>query len=56
PWTYLGWRIRTQTIVPQPVHIQTDIKNLHNVQKLLGTITWVRPLLGISNSDLTPLF
>ncbi|NWT49325.1 POK11 protein, partial [Chroicocephalus maculipennis] len=33
-----------------------DIKNLHDVQKLLGTITWVRPLLGISNSDLSPLF
>ncbi|NXJ72271.1 POK18 protein, partial [Rostratula benghalensis] len=26
------------------------------VQKLLGTINWVRPLLGISNVELGPLF
>ncbi|NXN38985.1 POK6 protein, partial [Rhinoptilus africanus] len=44
------------TIAPQPLQIQTDIKNLHDAQKLLGTINWVRPLLGISNSDLSPLF
>ncbi|NWR82017.1 POK6 protein, partial [Centropus unirufus] len=44
------------TIVPQPLQIQADIKNLHDVQKLLGTINWVRPLLGISNADLSPLF
>ncbi|KGL99801.1 hypothetical protein N301_00028, partial [Charadrius vociferus] len=56
PWKYLGWRIRAQTIVPQPLQIQADIKNLHDVQKLLGTINWVRPLLGISNIDLSPLF
>ncbi|KFZ51903.1 hypothetical protein N338_01038, partial [Podiceps cristatus] len=56
PWKYLGWHIRAQTIVPQPLQIQTDIKILHDVQKLLGTINWVRPLLGISNTDLSPLF
>lgn len=56
PWKYLGWRIRAQTIVPQALQIQTDIKNLHDVQKLLGTINWVRSLLGISNADLGPLF
>ncbi|NXV78719.1 POK6 protein, partial [Atlantisia rogersi] len=42
--------------VPQPLQIQTNIKNLHDVQKLLGTINWVRPLLGISNADLGLLF
>lgn len=56
PWKYLGWRIRAQTIVPQPLQIQIEIQNLHDVQKLLGTINWVRPLLGISNADLGPLF
>ena len=56
PWKYLGWHIRTQTIVPQPLQIQTDIKNLHDVQKLLGTINWVWLGLGISNEDLSPLF
>lgn len=56
PWKYLGWRIRAQTVTPQPLQIQANVKNLHDVQKLLGTINWVRPLLGISNADLRPLF
>ncbi|XP_055554231.1 uncharacterized protein LOC129734621 [Falco cherrug] len=56
PWKYLGWRIRAQTIVPQPLQINTNVRNLHDAQKLLGTINWVRPLLGISNTDLNPLF
>ncbi|KFO62530.1 hypothetical protein N302_07227, partial [Corvus brachyrhynchos] len=55
-WKYLGWHIRTQTIAPQPLQIQSDIRTLHDAQKLLGTINWVRPLLGISNVDLSPLF
>lgn len=56
PWRYLGWRIRAQTISPQPLQLRTNIQNLHDVQKLLGTINWVRPLLGISNATLKPLF
>ncbi|KFO54409.1 hypothetical protein N302_00928, partial [Corvus brachyrhynchos] len=55
PWKYLGWRIRTQTISPQPLPIQSDIRTLHDAQKILGTINWVRPL-GIFNVDLGPLF
>ncbi|NWU92415.1 POK6 protein, partial [Upupa epops] len=43
-------------ITPQLLQIQAEIKNLHDVQKLLGTINWVLPLLGISNMDLRPLF
>ncbi|NXU66983.1 POK18 protein, partial [Horornis vulcanius] len=56
PWKYLGWRIRTQSISPQPLQIHADICTLHDAQKLLGKINWVRSLLGISNTDLGPLF
>ncbi|NXG47935.1 POK11 protein, partial [Psilopogon haemacephalus] len=56
PWRYLGWKIRTQTVKPQQLTLQTQIKNLHDVQKVLGSINWLRPLLGVSNSDLSPLF
>ncbi|NXR55289.1 POK10 protein, partial [Hippolais icterina] len=56
PWKYLGWRIQMQTISAQPLQISTEIKTLYDAQKLLGTINWVRPLLGISNADLGPLF
>lgn len=56
PWKYLGWQIRTQSISPQPLQIQTNICTLHDAQKLLGTINWVHPLLRLSNTDLSPLF
>ena len=40
-----------------PAFTDTDRhKNLHDVQKLLGTINWVWLGLGISNEDLSPLF
>ncbi|KFV62715.1 hypothetical protein N307_13408, partial [Dryobates pubescens] len=55
PWKYLGWRIRTQTVVPQPLQISAHMETLHAAQKLLGTTNWVRPLWGISNADLSPL-
>ncbi|NXN25076.1 POK6 protein, partial [Nycticryphes semicollaris] len=44
------------TVAPQPLTLNTKITTLNDVQKLLGTINWVRPLLGITNSDLEPLF
>ncbi|NXW39188.1 POK6 protein, partial [Phaetusa simplex] len=43
-------------IIPQQVKIQADIKTLNDLQKLLGAINWVRPLLGIPNHELSPLF
>ncbi|KAF1400620.1 hypothetical protein FQV23_0002630, partial [Spheniscus humboldti] len=44
------------TIQPQSITLQSDIKTLNDLQKLIGTTSWVRPLLGIDNSMLTPLF
>ncbi|NXW25378.1 POK8 protein, partial [Circaetus pectoralis] len=41
---------------PQRITLQTDIKTLNDLQKLLGTINWVCPLLGISTEELHPLF
>ncbi|KAK0687684.1 POK18 protein, partial [Pygoscelis papua] len=56
PWKYLGWKILEHTIQPQPITLQSNIKTLNDLQKLVGTINWVRPLLGIDNDMLTPLF
>ncbi|KFM09157.1 hypothetical protein AS27_04740, partial [Aptenodytes forsteri] len=56
PWKYLGWKILEHTIQPQPITLQSHIKTLNDLQKLVGTINWVRPLLGIDNYMLTPLF
>nr|XP_013804870.1 PREDICTED: endogenous retrovirus group K member 11 Pol protein-like [Apteryx mantelli mantelli] len=56
PWKYLGWKILDHTVEPQTVALSTDIKTLNDLQKLLGTINWVRTLLGIDNATLAPLF
>ncbi|NWR81270.1 POK6 protein, partial [Centropus unirufus] len=43
-------------VVPQPVKLNLDIKTLNDVQKLLGSLNWNRPYLGLTNSQLQPLF
>ena len=56
PWKYLGWKITEQTIKPQKIEINTKINNLQDLQQLLGEINWMRPILGITNEDLSSLF
>ncbi|KAL2294054.1 hypothetical protein Nmel_007769, partial [Mimus melanotis] len=56
PSRYLGSCIGVHSTSPQNLPIQTNIHTLHDAQKLLGAITWVCSLLGISNAELSPLF
>uniref|UniRef100_A0A8C3UJL4 Uncharacterized protein n=1 Tax=Catharus ustulatus TaxID=91951 RepID=A0A8C3UJL4_CATUS len=56
PWKYLGWKITEQTIKPQKIEISSKINNLQDLQQLLGEINWMRPILGITNEDLSSLF
>lgn len=39
PRKYLGFLLFEEKIVPQPIVLQTSIKTLNDLQKLLGTIT-----------------
>ncbi|NXT32884.1 PO113 protein, partial [Pelecanoides urinatrix] len=55
PWHYLGWKIYDQCIRPQPVKLVPHITTLNDVQKLLGALNWLRPLLGFSTELLHPL-
>uniref|UniRef100_A0A8C3UI16 Uncharacterized protein n=1 Tax=Catharus ustulatus TaxID=91951 RepID=A0A8C3UI16_CATUS len=58
PWRYLGWTITDQRITPQKLDIATEISTLHEAQKLLGDLQWLKPVVGIPNdllSDLRPL-
>ncbi|NWS41717.1 POK19 protein, partial [Probosciger aterrimus] len=32
------------------------VATLNNLQKLLDTINWVRPILGMTTKELSPLF
>ncbi|TRZ05402.1 hypothetical protein HGM15179_021705 [Zosterops borbonicus] len=56
PWKYLGWRISEQTIRHQKIQIKAEVNNLQDLQQLLGEINWMRPVLGITNDELTSLF
>ncbi|NXW82761.1 POK8 protein, partial [Alopecoenas beccarii] len=44
------------TIKPQSLSITNDVKTLNDLQKLMGTINWVQPMLGTSNHELQHLF
>jgi len=56
PWKYLGWKLFISRVFPQPLCIVDQATTLHDLQKLLGTINWVRTLLGITAEELSPLF
>ncbi|KAJ7428143.1 endogenous retrovirus group K member 18 Pol protein-like protein [Pitangus sulphuratus] len=56
PWKYLGLKITNSAFAPQNITIRKTVKTLHDLQKLLGAINWIRPVLGISTDDLSPLF
>ena len=55
-WRYLGYKISSQTIKPQLLQLDENPQTLPDMQRLLGAITWVRSLLGITNQDLQTLF
>ncbi|RMC05679.1 hypothetical protein DUI87_17764 [Hirundo rustica rustica] len=56
PWKYLGWKITEQTVKPQKIEIRTEVNNLQDLQQLLGEVSWMRSILGITNDELAPLF
>ncbi|XP_017592014.1 PREDICTED: endogenous retrovirus group K member 18 Pol protein-like, partial [Corvus brachyrhynchos] len=56
PWKYLGVKILDQTIQRQEVQFPDSIKTLNDAQKLLGVINWLRPYLGLTAEQLSPLF
>ncbi|KAM6394711.1 endogenous retrovirus group K member 18 Pol protein [Rhynochetos jubatus] len=55
PWLYLGAKILDQTVLPQPIMLSREVKNLNDIQKLMGAINWVRPYLGLTSFQLSPL-
>ncbi|NWI42067.1 POK19 protein, partial [Picathartes gymnocephalus] len=38
------------------IQLRTNVNNLQDLQQLLGEINWIRPVLGIANDELAPLF
>ncbi|RMC21437.1 hypothetical protein DUI87_02303 [Hirundo rustica rustica] len=56
PWKYLGVKILERTIRHQEVQFVQLVKTLNDAQKLVGVITWLRPYLGLTTTQLSPLF
>lgn len=57
PYSYLGYCLMPQAIVPQKIKIRRDcLKTLNYFQKLLGDINWIRPQLQLTTGELQPLF
>ncbi|RMC20068.1 hypothetical protein DUI87_00914 [Hirundo rustica rustica] len=56
PWKYLGVKILERTIRHQEVQFVQLVKTLNDAQKLVGVITWLRPYLGLTTAQLSPLF
>ncbi|XP_053787359.1 uncharacterized protein LOC128781651 [Vidua chalybeata] len=56
PWKYLGFLITGRTVAPQSLVIKDDPRTLRDLQQLCSTITWIRPLLGLTTEELSPLF
>lgn len=56
PWKYLGFQIHSQTIQPQLLQLNKKQQMIHDLQRLLGTINWASPLLGITSEDLATLY
>ncbi|NXP41698.1 PO113 protein, partial [Leiothrix lutea] len=55
-WHYLEWRIAQQTISPQPLRVCVkDTLTLNELQKLLCSLNWLHPVLGLSTELLHPL-
>ncbi|NXY42918.1 POK6 protein, partial [Ceuthmochares aereus] len=49
------WTIIDSQIQPQKLTIAVNTKTLHDVQRLLGDLQWLRPVVGIPNDDLEQL-
>ncbi|NXO70929.1 POK18 protein, partial [Phainopepla nitens] len=54
-WKYLGWTISDSQVRPQKLTIQQRLSTLHDVQRFMGDIQWLRPVVGITNDDLEKL-
>ncbi|NXA44042.1 POK18 protein, partial [Eudromia elegans] len=55
PWRFLGWSILNSQIKPQKLSIHHRIKTLNDIQKLMGDIQWLHPVVGKTLEELEPL-
>ncbi|NXS72191.1 POK18 protein, partial [Pandion haliaetus] len=54
-WRYLGWNITFSSVSPQKLQLTQSLSTLNDVQKLMGDLQWLRPVVGITNDELEVL-
>ncbi|NWY08513.1 POK18 protein, partial [Nothoprocta ornata] len=54
--SYLGTRLSGDKIRPLPIKLNLDVRTLHDVQKLVETLQWVRPIIGIPPALMIPFY
>ncbi|NXR36228.1 PO113 protein, partial [Zosterops hypoxanthus] len=54
--TFLGVKINSSYVSPPAIKIQRDIKTLHDVQQLVGSLQWLRNTVLIPPEVMSPLY
>ncbi|NXX35281.1 PO113 protein, partial [Nicator chloris] len=54
--TFLGVGITGSYVTPPQVKIQRDIKTLHDMQKLVRSLQWLRNIVLIPPEVMAPLY
>ncbi|NXS83907.1 POK19 protein, partial [Erpornis zantholeuca] len=54
--TFLAMKIDSSHVSPPKIKIQRDIKTLHDVQQLVGSLQWLRNVALIPPEIMSPLY
>ncbi|NXJ58806.1 PO113 protein, partial [Spizaetus tyrannus] len=54
--TFLGVGISTSYITPLQIKIRRNIKTLHDMQQLVGSLQWLRNIVLIPPEIMAPLY
>ncbi|NWR41755.1 PO113 protein, partial [Regulus satrapa] len=54
--TFLGMKIDSCHVSPPTIKIQRDIKTLHDIQQLVGSLQWLRNTTLIPPEVMSPLY
>ncbi|NXH65424.1 PO113 protein, partial [Rhabdornis inornatus] len=54
--TFLGVGITDSYMTPPKIRIRRDIKTLHDVQQLVGSLQWLRNIVLVPPEIMDPLY
>ncbi|NXY31877.1 PO113 protein, partial [Pomatorhinus ruficollis] len=54
--TFLGMKINSSHVSPPTIKIRRDVKTLHDVQRLVGSLQWLRNTTLIPPEVMSPLY